>query len=80
LLKDTGIGKLIDQHLGVQVKYTGFNYSDIFMNHLSIYLNGGDCIEDIQEHLEDHLRKVRGLSVCGTDTISRGINELASPT
>lgn len=80
LLKDTGITNLIDHHLGRRVKYVGFNYSDIMMNHLAIFLNGGDCTEDIQEHLGDHLRKVRGLSVCSADTVLRGIKELATPT
>lgn len=79
LLRDTGITHLIDSYLGNRVKLAGFNYSDIMMNHLAIYLNGGDCTEDIQEHLGHHLRKVRGLSVCSADTILRGIKELASP-
>lgn len=80
LLNDTGIRGLIDQHFGLRVKYSGFNYSDIFMNHLAIYLNGGDCTEDVGEHLGSHLRQVRGLSVCSPDTILRGIKELATPT
>lgn len=80
LLKDTGIPQLIDNHLGQRVKYVGFNYSEIFMNHLAIFLNGGDCTEDIQEHLCSHLKEIRGLSVCSPDTILRGIKELATPT
>lgn len=69
LLDDTGIRGLIDSHLGLRVKQAGFSYSDIFMNHLAIYLNGGDCTEDIHEHLGGHLRQIRGLSVCSADTI-----------
>jgi len=80
LLIDSGISKLIDAHLGSRVKYVGFGYSDILMNHLAIFLNGGDCSEDIQEHLGGHLKEVRGLSVCSADTILRGIKELATPT
>ena len=80
LLKDIGITSLIDQHLGMRVKYSGFNYSEILMNHLAVFLNGGDCTEDIQEHLGGHLRHVRGFSVCSADTILRGIKELATPT
>ena len=79
-LKDMGIPKLMDDHLGSRVNYRGFDYSEILMNHLAIFLHGGDCTEDIQEHLGEHLKKVRGFSVCSADTILRGIKELATPT
>lgn len=79
LLKDTGIPHLVDSVLGQRVMTAGFSYSDIFSNHLAVFLSGGDCTEDIQEHLHDHLKKVKGLSVCSADTILRGIKELATP-
>lgn len=59
LLKDIGIPNLIDTHLGNRVKYVGFDYSEIFMNHLAIFLNGGDATEDINDHLREHLRQVK---------------------
>lgn len=80
LLEEQGIAQLIDAHLGIRVKTIGFQYSEIFLNQLSIYLTGGDCAEDINEHLRTHLQKVKGLSVCSADTILRGIKELATPT
>lgn len=80
LLRKSGIPSLIDSNLGKRVRYTGFDYSDILTNHFAIFLNGGDCTEDINEHLRSHLEKVRGLSVCSADTILRGIKELATPT
>jgi hypothetical protein len=79
LLGRTGIPQLVDSELGKRVKKVGFNYSDIFSNHLAVFLSGGDCTEDIQEHLHAHLKEVRGLSVCSADTILRGIKELATP-
>ena len=79
LLCNTGIPALIDNHLGKRVKYSGFDYSDILNNHLAIFLNGGDCTEDINEHLREHLKQVRNLSVCSADTILRGIKELSTP-
>lgn len=60
LLRDIGIPKLIDTHLGNRVKYVGFDYSEIFMNHLAIFLNGGDATEDINDHLREHLLQVKG--------------------
>lgn len=80
LLKDSGVPKLIDAHLGERVKYVGFDYSDIFMNHMAIFLHGGDATEDVNDHLRDHLKEVRGLSVCSADTILRGIKELSTET
>lgn len=80
LLLSTGIPSLIDQHLGQRVKYVGFSYSDILLNQFAIFLNGGDCAEDIQEHLKGYLQQVPGLSVCSADTILRGVKELATNT
>lgn len=80
LLLSTGLPTIIDNHLGQRVKYFGFNYSDILFNQFAIFLNGGDCAEDIQEHLKDYLNQVPDLSVCSADTILRGVKELATPT
>ena len=79
-LKDMGIPKLMDDHLGSRVNYRGFDYSEILMNHLAIFLHGGDSTEDIEEHLGEPLKKVRGFSVCSADTILGVIKELATPT
>lgn len=79
LLDKSGISELIDNHLGKRVKTFGFGYSEILMNQLSIFYTGGDCAEDINEHLCTHLKQVKGLSVCSADTILRGIKELATP-
>ncbi|MGF1638816.1 MAG: IS1380 family transposase [Cyclobacteriaceae bacterium] len=78
--KDSGLSSLIDKHLGMRVKTFGFSYSDIFANHLAIYLNGGDCTEDVNDHLREHLHLVKGMRVCSADTILRGIKELATDT
>ena len=80
LFNKTGIPSLLDEHLGKRVKYVGFDYSDIFTNHMAIFLHGGDCTEDINDHLRDNLKQVRDMSVCSADTILRGIKELATPT
>ena len=79
-LKTIGIPKLMDAHLGSRVNYRGFDYSEILMNHLAIFLHGGDSAEDIEAHLGDHLKKVRGFSVCSADSILRVIKELVTPT
>lgn len=80
LLYGSGIPQLIDAHLGKRVKTFGFDYSEILMNQLAIYFSGGDCAEDINDHLRTHLHQVKGLTVCSADTILRGIKELSTPT
>ncbi len=74
---DSGLASLIDRHLGKRVKTVGFSYSEIMVNHLAVFFNGGDCTEDINEHLRDHLHQVKGMNVCSADTILRGIKELS---
>ena len=80
LFNEAGFPALIDQHLGQRVKTYGFNYSDIFTNHMAVFLNGGDCTEDVNEHLRDYLKQVKGQKVCSADTILRGIKELSTPS
>jgi len=65
----TGIPSLIDKHLGQRVKCVGFDYSEIFTNHLSVFLHGGDCTEDINDHLRENLKQVRGLPVCSANVV-----------
>lgn len=78
--KASGLADLIDNQLGMRAKNSGFSYSDIFINHLAVYFNGGDCTEDLNDHLRDHLKNVRGMHVCSADTVLRGIKELATET
>lgn len=78
LLNTCGVYNLIDNHLGQRVKYAGFNYSDIFANHFAVFLNGGDCTEDVNLHLRDNLKMIKGFRVCSADTLLRGVKELAT--
>ena len=80
LLEKEGIPQLIDRHLGKRVQYVGFDYSQILINQLAVFFTGGDCAEDINEHLGDHLKKVKGMEVCSADTILRGVKGLSTPT
>lgn len=79
LLTGLGLPQLIDDHLGSRVKYAGFSYSEILMNHLAIFFNGGDCCEDLNEHLGPDLKEIPNMAVCSADTLLRGIKELATP-
>jgi len=76
----SGLAGLIDRHLGQRVKTVGFSYSDIMGNQMGIFLTGGDCAEDINEHLRGPLGQIRGMAVCSADTLLRGIKELSCPS
>ena len=80
LLTTSGIYNLIDRHLGQRANNKGFNYSDIFASHFAVFLNGGNCTEDVNTHLRESLKKIKNLSACSADTILREIKELATPT
>ena len=74
-----GISQLIDNELGSRVKTVGYSYSDILKNLLSVFYCGGNCAEDIQIHLGQHLKSIPGNKVPSADTVLRGIIELAIP-
>ena len=74
-----GVSQLIDNELGSRVKTVGFSYSDIIKNLLNVFYSGGDCAEDIQTHLGEHLKSIPGNSVPSADTILREVKELAIP-
>jgi hypothetical protein len=74
---ESGLSSLIDREIGIRGSGTGFRYSDIFANQLAVYFNGGDCTEDLSDHLKSHLQQVRGMNVCSPDTVLRGGKELS---
>ena len=74
----SGLSKLIDSELGVRARLVGYQYSDIIRNLSNIFFSGGDCIEDINTHLKDHLKSIPNNAVPSPDTILRGITELST--
>lgn len=69
---------LIDSSLGTRCPLRkGFQYSDVFRTVCSIYLCGGDHIEDITTHLGKELRLRPKAVVPSSDTICRALKSLA---
>ena len=73
-----GISQLIDTELGDRVSLFGYQYSDIIKNLTNVFLSGGDCVEDIGDHLGEHLKTIPGNNVPSPDTVLRGIKELST--
>lgn len=76
--KTSGMSQLIDKELGVRVKTIGYTYSDILKNLFNVFYSGGNCAEDIQSHLGNHLKSIPENQVPSADTILRGIKELST--
>jgi hypothetical protein len=77
LFNQSGLSELIDKELGVRVKTTGYQYSEIIRNLSNVFISGGDCIEDISTHLKVDLQAIPNNNVASPDTILRGIKELS---
>ena len=76
--KNAGIYQFIDNELGARSKSSTYSYSDLFRSYLSIILCGGDCAEDISEHLKKELSSLKDFEVCSADTLLRLQKELAT--
>jgi len=74
----SGLGKLIDNHLGTRGSTKGYSYSNLFRNFFNLFLSGGDCVEDIQTHFRPTLEQIPGNEVASADTLLRCFSELAT--
>ena len=72
------ISPVIDQALGSRCSSYGYQYSEIIRSLMTVYFCGGNCIEDISNHLLSHLSLHPLLRTCSSDTILRAINELTT--
>jgi hypothetical protein len=73
-----GMAQLIDTELGIRTLKAGYSYSDIFRNWTNLFLCGGECAEDIQVHLRSSLEQIPGTTAPSSDTLIRGVKELAA--
>ena len=72
------VGPVINKVLGLRCTSYGYQYSEIAGSLSSVYFCGGDCVEDVTSHLMPHLSLHPTLRTCSSDTILRGISELAT--
>ena len=74
---DSNLSSVINSTLGMRCRLYGYQYSEIIRSLMSVYLCGGDCVEDVTSHLMPHLSLHPTLRTCSSDTILRGISELS---
>jgi hypothetical protein len=68
-IKQSGTLDIIDNQLGERPKQATYSYSDLILDLWSVFFCGGDCAEDINEHLKSYLKSVPGMKVANSDTI-----------
>lgn len=78
IIGNASVYKTIDQALGKRGINAGYSYSDLFRSYMLMVLCGGQCAEDINEHLRSELFQVKDFNVCSADTLLRMQKELST--
>jgi len=76
--KSSRLRQLIDNHLGYRLSTKGYSFGNIIGNFFNLFLCGGECAEDIQQHFRPTLEQIPGNQVASADTLLRCFNELAT--
>ena len=75
-IKQSGILQIIDNQLDDRAKQSKYSCSDVLLNLYSIFFCGGQCAEDITEHLRSDLLSIPNNKVPSPDTILRILKKL----
>ena len=71
------LSHIIDGTLGKRSVSIGYDYSEIIRSLMCVYFCGGSCVEDVSNHLMEHLSLHPLLRTCSSDTILRMMKELS---
>jgi hypothetical protein len=74
----SGLRKLIDKQLGNRASTKDYSYGNLFGNFFNLFLSGGECAEDIQQHFRPTLEQIPNNKVASADTLLRVFTELAT--
>jgi len=78
IIGNAQVFETINQFLGNRGVRAQYRYSDLFRSYLLMTLCGGECAEDITEHLRGELSQLKNFDVCSADTLLRMQKELAT--
>src|SRR5690554_6954341 len=76
-LDSLNLKHILSQYLPKLPAQSQYQWSDIFYSFLSIYYCGGDCIEDIGQHLGKHLMDSPFFKVTSPDTLLKRFYQLS---
>ena len=65
--KHCGLRQLIDRELGHRSSTKGYTYGNLLGNFFNLFLSGGECVEDIQQHFRPTLEQIPGNEVASAD-------------
>ena len=75
-LETNRIGDLFNQQLPALAQQSTYTWRDIIYSMLSIYLCGGDHIEDLHTHLKPHFHNNPFVKIPSPDTVLKRMSEL----
>lgn len=76
-LERNNFGSLFNRSLPILKSQSKYQWSDILNSLLSIYMCGGDCIEDLGTHLKGHFINNPFVNIPSPDTVLRRLSELS---
>ncbi len=76
-LKKNNFESLYNSSLPTLKNQSKYDWSDVINSLLTIYMCGGDCIEDLQTHLRDHFINNPFINIPSPDTVLRRLSGLA---
>lgn len=76
-LERYNIGSLFNDSLPSLKRQSKYQWSDIISSILSIYMCGGDCVEDLHTHLKSHLSGNPYVKIPSPDTVLKRLSELS---
>jgi hypothetical protein len=71
------IDKIFTRHLPEFQTQSTYSWKDVTYSLLSIYLCGGDCVEDIHTHLKGHFKNNPYVNIPSPDTVLRRLCQLS---
>jgi len=79
-LSKSKIAEILESDLPALKKQSQYKWTDIFYSFISIYLCGGSCVEDLQNHLKSHFDNNPFLNLPSPDTLLKRFSELTEDT
>ena len=76
-LNERKLGRFFNSQLPQLKTQSIYTWSDIIYSLLSIYMCGGDCIEDLDTHLKSHFDNNPFVNIPSPDTVLRRLTQLS---
>ena len=76
-LEEGNYNDLFNKYFPRLANQSTYSWKDIIYSILSIYLCGGDCIEDLQLHLKTHFQRNPFVNLPSSDTVLKRLKELS---